>query len=64
MKLRSCLLLFLCLGISTLWAQKATLSGTVSDGDNGEVLIGATISANGIGTLTDIDRRYTLDLPV
>lgn len=45
-------------------AQTATLSGVVSDEDNQETLIGATISVEGgNSTITDFDGSYSLTVP-
>jgi len=56
------LLCFSLLSIS-LQAQR-TISGTISN-SKGELLIGATVSAKGtsIGTTTDVDGNYTLEVP-
>lgn len=42
-----------------------TISGTVKDAKTGEALIGVNVSGKGttIGTVTDIDGTYALDLP-
>lgn len=52
------------LGSSDLAAQGNRLTGQITD-ENGEPLIGATIIVVGttIGSATDIDGNYTLDLP-
>lgn len=43
-------------------AQKGTIEGVISDDLTGETLIGATVLiAEGIGTLTDIDGRYSIE---
>jgi iron complex outermembrane receptor protein len=44
--------------------QQATVSGRVSD-ENGEALIGATVAikALGLGTITDIEGAYSLEVP-
>lgn len=44
--------------------KKIPISGTVTD-DKGESLIGVTISVVGqnVGTITDIDGRYSIDVP-
>ena len=44
-------------------AQSRTLSGTITDADNGEALIGATILVKGTsnGTVTDFDGNYSID---
>ncbi|MFT7606899.1 MAG: hypothetical protein ACI8VT_004502, partial [Saprospiraceae bacterium] len=41
-----------------------TISGSIMD-DEGEVLIGASIlvKGTGSGTVTDIDGKYTIDVP-
>ncbi len=54
---------FMVLALSST-AQRS-VSGVVTDGSNGEALIGATVVALGtdVGTITDIDGSYTLSLP-
>jgi hypothetical protein len=52
--------------LSTAFAQKnVTLSGSVKDGDNGEILIGATIAAPalGLGTTSNEYGFFSLALP-
>lgn len=46
-------------------AQNRTVSGTVTDGANGEPLIGVSVIGKGtsIGTVTDIDGKYSLSVP-
>lgn len=49
-----------------IWAQKYTVSGTVSDGANGEELIGATVTVKEkpkIGIITNPYGFYSLTLP-
>ena len=48
-----------------LTAQKGTLRGSVSDRESGETLIGAFVTVEGttIGTVTDLDGNFSLDLP-
>lgn len=48
-----------------LTAQKGTLRGSVSDRESSETLIGAFITAEGttLGTVTDLDGNFSLDLP-
>jgi len=55
---------FLLLGSSALLAQRQ-LTGKVTDAENGESLIGASIIVEGtnIGTSTDFDGYYTLNIP-
>ena len=50
----------------SLWAQKHTVSGTVTDNATGETLIGATVmdARTGKGTVTNAYGRYSLTLPV
>lgn len=45
-----------------LFAQDATLSGTVTDANSGEVLIGVTVKTGNTGTSTDINGQYSLPL--
>ena len=53
-------LLFALVGFCTLNAQ---VTGTVTDGANGEPLIGASVTVKGsaTGTITDIDGTYSVD---
>lgn len=46
-------------------AQTREITGTVTSEATAEPIVGATVIAEGtaVGTLTDIDGRYTLDLP-
>ncbi len=46
-----------------LFAQNATLQGTVSDAANGESLIGVTVKTGSSGTSTDANGQYSLALP-
>jgi len=47
-----------------LWAQTATVTGRISDQDSDEPLIGASVLVDaGQGTITDVNGRYTLELP-
>lgn len=50
---------------STLTAQKGTVRGSVSDRETSETLIGAFVTAEGttLGTVTDLDGNFSLDLP-
>ncbi|MBK7873286.1 MAG: TonB-dependent receptor [Saprospiraceae bacterium] len=52
--------MFLC--ISFLQAQKATLTGKITDKDNGEPLIAATILAGARGAVSDIEGVYSVSL--
>jgi iron complex outermembrane receptor protein len=47
-----------------LWAQR-TISGTITDVENGEPLIGANVIARGlpVGTVADIDGKYSISIP-
>lgn len=60
------LLIFLMALVTTcqLHAQK-TVSGTVTDADNGDAIIGATVQITGTtaGTVTDIDGNFTVQMP-
>lgn len=57
-------LLFCLLGLS-LQAQQFTVSGTVFDANNGETLIGATVTASqtNVGTITNEYGFYSISLP-
>ncbi len=54
---------FVMIGVAG-FAQKS-VSGIITDADNGEPLIGASILAKGttVGTITDIDGSYSLNVP-
>ena len=47
---------------ATLFGQQASISGTITDGQTGEALIGATVLVEGtsIGTATDFNGNYNL----
>lgn len=47
---------------SALQGQKATLKGMVTDMDNGDPLIGATVLAGSKGTVTDFNGTYAISL--
>ncbi len=59
------MLMLLFMAISTLAFSQRSISGTVTDGDNGEALIGASVVVSGTstGTVTDIDGNYSLNIP-
>lgn len=65
MKKTLLLWLFGLLLTTQVFAQNRTLSGTVKDATTGEALIGVNVTGKGttIGTVTDIDGKYTLELP-
>ncbi|HUM51361.1 MAG TPA: SusC/RagA family TonB-linked outer membrane protein [Chitinophagales bacterium] len=48
-----------------VYAQNRSLSGTIKDAATGEALIGVNVTGKGttIGTVTDIDGKYSLELP-
>lgn len=56
------LLILVFAGISNLWGQGRSVSGTVTDSNTGESLIGVSVTVKGVsvGTVTDIDGKYTL----
>ena len=53
------------IGISSGLSAQFTVNGTVTDADNGDPLIGVTVIVKGttIGTITDLDGRYTVEVP-
>ena len=58
------LLFILIVNSSTINSQKAIINGTVRDGEDLEFLIGVNIqSQDQIGTITDFNGRYSLELP-
>ncbi len=60
-----CLLLGLLLSGSQWAFAQATVSGTLTDAESGDPLIGASILAvgTGTGTITDFDGNYSLNVP-
>lgn len=70
MKQKTCyklwfLLLALFAMTTNAMAQDKTIKGTVTDADNGDPLIGATITAQGVngGAITDFDGNFTIIVP-
>jgi iron complex outermembrane receptor protein len=61
-KLGTTLLLFAFMLGTSVFAQQATLSGTLIDGTTDEPLIAATVKAGAIGTVTEFDGTYVLML--
>jgi CarboxypepD_reg-like domain len=62
MKKALLLSLYCCLSLA-LWSQdEVTLTGKVTDKQNKEALLGATILVKGKGTVTDLDGNYSLTL--
>ncbi|MFT7603114.1 MAG: VCBS repeat-containing protein, partial [Saprospiraceae bacterium] len=57
------LLLFVTMG--TFVMSQRTISGTVTDAETGETLIGASVIVQGTftGAITDIDGKYSLEVP-
>lgn len=53
------------LGSASLALAQTAISGTLTDGDNGEPLIGANVLVVGtdVGTATDFDGKYELSVP-
>ena len=61
--MKKIVVLFLGLIVSFGAFAQTTLSGTVTDANTGEVLIGATIIyGKGMGTATDIDGNYSISI--
>jgi TonB-dependent starch-binding outer membrane protein SusC len=58
------LLLFFAVTCNFAWAQR-TITGTVTDAESGETLIGASVVVVGTttGTVTDIDGKYSITAP-
>ena len=64
--IKAFLFIFLMLGVTHLFAQQRTITGVVTDAENGETLIGVNVTFGsdlGKGTVTDIDGRYLLLVP-
>lgn len=56
-------LTFMSISSQSVWAQSTQVKGTVSS--EGLPLVGVSVSVKGttIGTITDLDGKYTLDVP-
>ena len=54
-------ILLLCFTTNVL-AQKATITGTITDESTQEPLIAATIAIDSIGTITDFDGSYSIEI--
>jgi len=63
--MKSVVLLMVFALISTVSFAQRTITGTITDADNGDPLIGATVVVKGAsqGTITDFDGKYSLDVP-
>jgi len=60
------ILLIFVLGYTSVFSQSSvTISGTVTDKDTGEELIGVSVGVKGTtnGTMTDIDGKYSITIP-
>ena len=62
--IRGCLFLLLVLFTGALVAQ-TTVNGTITDAENGDPLIGASVLVTGTstGTVTDFDGKFSLNVP-
>ena len=62
--IKSAFLLLVFSMISTAAMAQRTISGTVTDADNGDPLIGATVVVKGasVGTITDFDGKYSIEV--
>jgi len=49
-------------GFSAIFAQNATLRGTIADAVSGETLVGATVRVGSTGTYSDTDGKFSLSL--
>lgn len=56
---------FLLLGVHVVFAQSRTITGKVTDVDDGSTLPGVSVVVKGtsIGTVTDIDGKFSLNVP-
>jgi Ca-activated chloride channel homolog len=62
---KTMLFMALFLSLANLVLAQRTIKGTVTDGENKEPLVGATIvlKSTKIGTVTDVDGHYSLNIP-
>jgi dipeptide/tripeptide permease len=60
-----CFLLFLISGIGLVKAQVANITGNVVSAEDKEPIVGVSLIVKGttIGTVTDIDGKFTLKVP-
>jgi iron complex outermembrane receptor protein len=59
-------LMFIIMGILSVYAQERQVSGVVKDSETGETLIGVNVTAannKSMGTVTDMDGKYSFSLP-
>lgn len=65
MKKITLLLAVIAIGLQAVLAQTREITGTVTSADDGSTLPGVSVSVKGttIGTITDIDGKYTLKIP-
>ncbi len=63
--LKGMLMLFFAMAFANFTFAQRTVTGTITDGENGEPLISATVivPGTGTGTITDFDGNYSLDVP-
>ena len=61
-KFRLVLWVMLLFATLTISAQQVKVTGTVTD-PGGEPLVGVSVKANASGTITDIDGKYSIDVP-
>ncbi len=63
--LKGMLMLFFAVAFANFTFAQRTITGTITDGENGDPLISATVivPGTGTGTITDFDGNYSLDVP-
>jgi len=63
--LKNTLLLFFAVAFANFTYAQRTISGTITDAENGEPLISATVvvPGQGTGTITDFDGNFSLEVP-
>ena len=63
--MKNLFLFLLFLASSSLYAQRITVSGKVSDGATGELMPGVNVVVEGttLGTMTSTDGRFAIDVP-
>ena len=63
-KISLLLAFFVCIGINSLFAQNMQVTGTVTSGEDGSGIPGATIKVKGgtTGVVTDLDGKYTISV--
>src|SRR4030042_1810285 len=63
--MKNILVLLLLLASTSVYAQRMTITGTVTDEQSGTPLAGATVQVKGTmqGSITDVSGKYSIEVP-